>query len=141
MIALVDTNVVLDVLLDREPFSEDSADVLSRAERGDIRGLVCATTVTTLHYLCRKVLGGRKTQRELKALVSIVDVAAVNRAVIDAALASTIEDFEDAVLAASGESAGADAIVTRNKRDFATASIAVYTPAEFLALLDVNGVN
>ena len=141
MIVLFDTNVVLDVLLDREPFSDDSADALSRVEKGDIRGLVCATTVTTLHYLCRKVLGRGRTQRELRVLVSIVDVAAVNRGVIDAALASKIGDFEDAVLVASGESAGADAIVTRNKRDFAAARIAVYTPAELLALLDGNGVD
>ena len=54
---LFDTNVILDVLLDREPFSSIAAKLFSRVETGEITGYVCATTITTLHYLTRKVVG------------------------------------------------------------------------------------
>jgi predicted nucleic acid-binding protein len=136
---LVDTNVVLDVFLDREPFADDSSVLLSRVERGQITGLVAATTVTTLYYLCAKGLGRNRAKRELTTLLTILDVAAVNRAVFETALRSQMKDFEDAVLVAAGEHAGVDAIATRNKKDFAASRIPVYTPAELFRLLDTDG--
>ena len=58
MKVLFDTNVVLDFLLDRKPFSAVAARLLARVERGEIEGLLGATTLTTIHYLLAKVIGG-----------------------------------------------------------------------------------
>lgn len=138
MNVLFDTNVILDVLLDRKPFSEDSARLLAGAERREIAGFAAATTITTIHYLCSKAVGKSRARRELERLLSILDVAPVNRAVLESALASKIGDFEDAVLAEAGALVPVDAIATRNAKDFAGATTPVYSPVEILNLLDLE---
>ena len=136
MNALIDTNVIVDVLARREPFFKNSSLVLDHAERGDYVAWVCATTVTTVFYLTRRHLGAAATVEKLKDLTSNCSVAPVNRAVIDSALESTFPDFEDAVLHHSAVIAGAHCIVTRNEADFRDSSLLVYSPAQFLAALN-----
>lgn len=136
MNVLLDTNVVVDVLLGREPFLVDSARVLDRAERGEFTAWLCATTVTTIYYLVRRHLSARETVGRLEDLTAICSVAAVNQSVIDAALRSAFSDFEDAVLNHSAMTVGANCIVTRNEADFRESSLLVYSPTQFLAALD-----
>jgi predicted nucleic acid-binding protein len=131
---LLDTNVVLDVLLDREPFVEDSAAVFAWVEGGALTGLLCATTITTLAYLAGKTVGKAQATRLIRQLMSLFEVAPVTRAVLDAALASKAADFEDAVLAEAARQAGAQAIITRNLRDFAHSPVRAHTPAQWLAM-------
>ena len=129
----VDTNVVLDVLLDRDPHVEDSAQILWAAESGAITALLCATTITTIHYMTVKTLGRAGSIAAIDQLLAIFDVAAVNRKVLQVAATSKIRDYEDAVLAHAAELAGATAIITRNPKDFAKGGLRVYTPREWLA--------
>ena len=136
MKVVFDTNVILDVLLDRQPFSEPAARLLSRAERGEIQGMACAASVTTIFYLVRKAAGVRSARRRVEDLLSILDVAPVNRAVLASAASSGIGDFEDAVIAESARQVDAQAILTRNEKDFAKSSIPVHSPISLLALLD-----
>ena len=136
MRVLFDTNVILDVLLDREPFSTQSAEMLSKAETGELSGYVCATTITTIFYLCRKAVGKDKASQHIHILLSILEVAPVNRRVIEAALDANFSDFEDAVLSESAVLISANAIVTRNQKDFSNSSIPIYTPEGLLNLLN-----
>ena len=129
----IDTNVVLDVLLDRDPYVEDSSQILWAAESGAITALLCATTITTIHYMTVKTLGRAGSIAAIDQLLAIFDVAAVNRQVLQIAAASKIRDYEDAVLAHAAELAGATAIVTRNPKDFAKSGLRAYTPREWLA--------
>ena len=87
MIALVDTNVALDVMLGREPHLSASAAVLAAVETARCRGLLCATTVTTIHYIAERRIGGRATLERIAGLMSIFGVAAVNQAVLGSAMA------------------------------------------------------
>ena len=135
MNALIDTNVIVDVLTRRDPFFADSSLVLDRAERGDFVASICATTVTTVFYLVRRHLGARETVERLKDLTTICIVAPVNQYVIDSALHDRFSDFEDAVLHHSAALTGADCIVTRNEADFRESSLLIYSPAQFLAAL------
>lgn len=135
MNALIDTNVILDVIMGRDPFFADSSLVLDHAERGDFVAWVCATTVTTIFYLSRRHLGAEATLDRIRDLTSICAVAPVNRSVIDSALQSRFSDFEDAVLHDSAVLAGAECIVTRNEADFRESSLLVYSPSQFLAAL------
>ena len=135
MNALIDTNVIVDVLSRREPFFGDSSLVLDRAERGDFVGWVCATTVTTIFYLVKRTIGAQSARERLKDLTSICRVAPVHQAVIDTAVQDRFPDFEDAVLHHSAVLAGAECIVTRNAADFRDSSLLVYTPPQFLAAL------
>ena len=95
---LFDTNVVLDVLLDRKPFSLASAKLFSKVESGELSGYVCATTITTIHYLARKAIGLESAAQEIEKLMKLFEIAPVNRAVLDSALSSGFSDFEDAVI-------------------------------------------
>ena len=132
---LFDTNVLIDFLLDRAPFADAAADLLSRADRGEIQGLVCANSITTIHYLVRKAVGVTDARRHIAALLSILDVAPVNRATLEQALNSAMDDFEDAVIAESGLQANAECVVTRNERDFANTPIPAHSPQSLLGLL------
>ena len=139
MRVLFDTNVILDLLLEREPFADAAAALLARAELGAVTGFVGATTVTTIHYLATKVIGREAARDAISSLMSILHVAAVSGPVLDAALQSPLEDFEDAVLLEAGRAAGADAVVTRDLRDFAAADIPIHHPTELLAILAEGG--
>ena len=135
MNALLDTNVIVDVLTAREPFFADSSAVLDLAERGAYVASLCATTVTTVYFLVRRHHGANATLEKIKDLAAICEVVPVNRAVIESALDSGFGDFEDAVLNHSALLAGADCIVTRNESDFRASSLLIYTPAQFLGAL------
>lgn len=135
MTALVDTNVVLDVMLGREPHLPDSAAVLAAVETGQCAGLLCATTITTIHYIAERQIGSRASLSRIAGLMSIFGVAAVNQAVLGEAIKQAMTDFEDAVLHEAALQSGAHCIVTRNVDDFSLAEIPVYTPAQFIAAL------
>jgi predicted nucleic acid-binding protein len=138
--ALIDTNVIVDVLTAREPFFADSSMVLNLAERGEFVASICATTVTTVYYLVRRHHGKEFTKEKIKDLTAICTVAPVNHSVIDAAIDSGFGDFEDAVLHHAAILVGADCIVTRNVADFRESSLLVFTPAQFLDALQRKNV-
>lgn len=135
-----DTDVVLDLLLDRRPFSEPAAVLFSRVEAGDFFGYVSATSVTAIHYLATKAVGAKQSKAELLKLLSLLDVAPVNRSVIEGALGSKFSDFEDAVVHEAARQVDAGAIVTRNVRDFKYAVIPVYSPAEMFKMLKTGDI-
>jgi predicted nucleic acid-binding protein len=132
---LFDTNVVLDVLLDREPFSTTAAQLFSKVEAGELSGYICATTITTLHYLARKTVGTQRAQEEIRKLLTLFEVAPVNRSVLEGALEAQFTDFEDAVIHEAALQAEAQGIVTRNIADFKGASIPLYSPEELSKML------
>jgi predicted nucleic acid-binding protein len=134
---LFDTNVVLDVMLDRTPFSEPASHLLSVVERGTLTGFICATTVTTIHYLATKILGKDKAQNQIKNLITLFEIASVNRTVIEDAFKSKFSDFEDSVVYQSACHAGAGAIVTRDPKGFKKSQLPVYSPLELLKILEV----
>jgi predicted nucleic acid-binding protein len=128
--------VILDVLLDREPFSSIAARLFSKVETGEITGYACATTITTLHYLTSKVIGADAAIEEINKLMMLFEVAPVNRAVLDAALAAGFKDFEDAVVHASGVYKEIQGIVTRDFDGFKKSKINIYSPEELLLMLE-----
>lgn len=139
MKVLFDTNVVLDLLLDREPHAEWAASLISRVERGELIGYLGATTITTVFYLATKVTGAKAAREQIEKLLGLFEVAPVHRGVLEAALTAGFSDFEDAVLYEAGRCAGAQCIVTRNVKDFARAVVPVYLPVELEAALRSKG--
>jgi predicted nucleic acid-binding protein len=132
---LFDTNVVLDVLLDRKPHAEASAAVWERAETGAVEGLLAAHAVTTIYYLVRKEMGAAKARRIVAALLKVFAVAGVDNAVIHEALQLSFAAFEDAVTAATARSAGCELIVTRDPRGFRGSPVRCLTPEAVTPLL------
>jgi len=132
---LFDTNVVLDVLLDRRPFAEASALVWAAVEAGAAGGLLAAHAVTTIHYLVRKEKGNVKARRIVSAILRVFGVATVDGAVVLEALELSCPDFEDAVTAAAARLAGCECIVTRDPKGFRGSPLRALTPEAVLPLL------
>ncbi len=137
MKVLFDTNIILDVLLDRKPFVEFSSGLVSFAEDKTIEGYLCATTITTIEYLVTKVHGRKKAKLTIQKLLSIFQIAEVNKDVLLLSTESKFGDFEDAVQHFAGHLASVNSIVTRNNADFKQAEYPVYSPDELLAIIQL----
>jgi predicted nucleic acid-binding protein len=133
---LFDTNVVLDVLLDRQPYAEASASAWAAVETGILEGMLAAHSVTTIHYLVRKEKGNVKARRIVSAILRVFGVAAVEGAVIQEALQLPCSDFEDAVTAAAARLAACECIVTRDPKGFRGSPVRALTPEAVTPLLD-----
>ena len=132
---LLDINIVLDVLLNRQPHAGASAAVWAAVEAGTVEGLLAAHAVTTVHYLVRKELGNAGAKRTVEALLRVYRVAAVDGVVIQFALDLSSSDFEDAVTAAAARLAGCDAIVTRDPKGFRGSPVRCLPPEAVPPLL------
>lgn len=133
---LVDTNVILDVLLDRQPFSGPAARLFALIENSLVEAFVCATTITTVDYLLTQSLPRSTAKQALLRLMELFEIAPVNRPVIEEALRGRMVDFEDAVLASAANLVGASAVVTRNTKDFKHSPVKAVDVIEILSLLD-----
>lgn len=132
---LVDTNVVLDVLLDRKPHANASAAVWAAIETGRAEGFLPAHAVTTIFYLARKELGQVHAKKTVTALLRVFRVAAIDGDVLRLALEGGGTDFEDQVSAAAAMMAGCDAIVARDPKGFAGSAVRVIAPEAAAVLL------
>ena len=132
---LIDTNVVLDVLLRREPFSKTAAEVLNLTQRDDVREYVSASAITDIYYIANKQLKDRAAVRDLlERLLKIVSVAAVSEQEIRNALNLTWADFEDSVQYSVALLNEMDGIVTRNPDDYQEANMRIWLPEQTLEL-------
>ena len=132
---LFDTNVVLDFLLDREPFSRPTALLFSKVETDEINGYLCATTVTTIYHIVQKYLDSQRAKKSIQSLLKIFVIAGVNRSILESAYTTNIIDYEDAVLHEAARQVKIDGIVTRNISDFKKSTIRIYSPLELLQLM------
>lgn len=127
----VDTNVVIDMLADREGFAEAASCLFDAAGRGEIKVSVCALSFSTIYYILRRSIGREQSIKYLSQLTEYVSVASVDENMIYQALQSGFPDFEDAIQYYSALNCGnIEAIVTRNTRDFTHSSLPVKTPQE-----------
>ena len=136
---LIDTNVLLDVLLKREPFYEASADVLKLTQRDDVREYISASAVTDIYYIAHRQLKDKAAVKELlKRLLMVVSVAAVSEREIVSALELVWSDFEDSVQYSVALLNKMDGLVTRNPADYADADIAIWEPKQILQKLSAE---
>jgi predicted nucleic acid-binding protein len=132
---LFDTNIVLDVLLDRAPHVAASSTLWAAVEAGIVEGMLAAHAVTTIHYLIRKQHGEAKAKRTISSILTVFRVAAIDGPVLSEALHSHFPDFEDAVTASAAQAAVCDWIVTRDARGFKNSLVRAVTPEMLAPLL------
>lgn len=136
MKVLIDTNIILDFLLERELFLQDAEALFQAISSGQLVGYVTATTLTDIFYIARRHTQSFERAREaVEIYLATMEVCTVNRTVLEAALTSSIPDFEDAVQVASAVTEGLDAIVTRD-RNFVTSLIPIFSVAQVLQNLE-----
>ena len=139
MKVLVDTNVVLDVLLERQPFYKNSRAIFQFVSLKRIRGYLSSVSMTNIFYLLRKAGNNSDdTYWMIERLTALFTVAPVSEVTIADALALRWKDFEDAVQFVSARESNADYIITRNAQDFSSGSIEAVTPEQFIqAIADI----
>ena len=130
MRVLIDTNVVLDFLQEREPFVENAAILFERVDAGEIEGFIAATAITNIYYILRKASGKVVAQDAIAQILSDLNICAVDLEVLEQAYSLNFEDFEDAVQYACATVNNLDAIVTRDASGFVNAEIPVVLPDE-----------
>jgi predicted nucleic acid-binding protein len=136
MRVLVDTNILLDDFLEREPFVEDAAALMEAIESERIVGYVTATTLTNIFYIARRQTRSIELARQaVSETLMLMEVCLVERAILEAAFASNLRDFEDAVQLACAMASRLDAIITRNAQDFAGATLPILSTSELLESL------
>lgn len=134
MRALLDTNVVLDYLLEREPFVEDAEQVIDAHRSGKFQALISAMTPVNLFYITRN-LGQEQARSLVERTLNEFQVSAIDLPILRAASLLPMRDYEDAVQAVCALAQNADVIVTRDVKDYANSPIRALTPAEFVAQL------
>lgn len=130
----LDTNIVADLFLKREPFCQNPLKLFTLGFHKKITLYVSSLSYATLAYLCRKM---KKEERVLlfEKLRSLTVTTTVDRQTVDMALVSGFDDLEDAMQYYSAISSKVDVVLTRNKKDFVEANVPVMTPDEFF----ING--
>ena len=135
---LLDTNVLLDVVLERVPFAVPARELWAAAERQETEILVPAHGVTTVFYMAR-MRGAAFARRAVADLLLVPKVATVDEAVLRRALTLEWPDFEDAVCAAAAEAARCDVLVTRDPKGYPRSPVLVLDPDSALSLIRPSG--
>jgi len=137
MTVLFDTNVILDVLLKREPFMWKSSNVLLLSEKEIIDGYVTASSITDIFYITNKTYNDKqKSMGLLKEVLKTIRIAAVSGEEIYRAIDLDWNDFEDAVQYTAGEQIHANYIITRDTGGYINSSITVINPSDFLEFIE-----
>ncbi len=132
MRALFDTDVVLDLVLDREPFVEAAAALFESHEQGRVDGYISGITLVNVFYVARKIKGSGGARRAVEELLATLNVCPLDQTALENAQRLAFTDYEDAVQHACAIAGNLDAIVTRNLDDYKNASLLVFTPTDFL---------
>jgi predicted nucleic acid-binding protein len=132
---LVDTNIILDVVLAREPWVDDATRLLDAIAQGQARGWVAGHAVTTVYYVVDQARGRTAAVTAISDLLEILPVVPLASDDFRRALSLGLRDYEDAVQAAACLQVGAQFLVTRNARDFRGAPVTARSAGEVCALL------
>jgi predicted nucleic acid-binding protein len=135
MKVMLDTNIILDLMLERDPWRAEAEEIAGAADDGRIECHVCASAITDIFYISRKLVGADKARRIVRNCLDVLEVVSVTRELLDTAERWSGIEFEDNLQIACAVEAKLDAIVTRNAEDLVGSPVPVLAPAELLALL------
>lgn len=134
----VDTDIILDLLAKRELYYPYAAELFSLADSGKINIYVTPIIITNIHYILREAVGKDKTIKSLLKLKLLVKILAVDEKIVELALTSDFNDFEEAVQYYTARENNIPILLTRNKKDFKKASIAIMTADEYIKVFLSN---
>lgn len=133
MVLLIDANIILDVLLNRQKFVKDSSMIWKLCETGKAKGYVSSLTFANLVYIMRKQLDPEAIEDIFRKMHLIFNFTDFSVSDLTRAAEWNWDDFEDAVQSATAERVQADYIITRNVKDFSRSKVIAFTPSELLA--------
>lgn len=134
---LIDTNVLLDYLLEREPFVEDAKEIIRACTDGKVKGCIAAHSIPNMFFILRKDFDEKERREILLNLCKIFDVEGIDKVKIVSGLENgKFSDFEDCLQMECAKSYEADYIVTRNISDYDTSEIKAILPKDYLSQLE-----
>lgn len=136
MVLLIDANILLDVLMNRQPYVDDSSKIWKLCETGKVEGVVSALTFANIVYVMRKELAPETIEMVLNKLALIFTITELSSSDLINSAKKHWKDYEDAVQCATAERLYADYIVTRNVKDFKDSDIKAVTPTDFLLMYE-----
>lgn len=131
----IDSDILIDFLIDRQPFSESSTKIISLCSENKIKGFVTPIIIANIFYILRKSLNKNDLKIKLINLLKFIDIVESNKATVLNALYSDFNDFEDALQNYAVENTEIKIIITRNIKDYKKSKLSVYTPDSFLNTL------
>ncbi|MEQ8469617.1 MAG: PIN domain-containing protein [Marinoscillum sp.] len=132
----LDTDVILDFLLDREPFSESASKLFDLGETGQLELFTSALAVNNIHYILRKLIGSKKSIEVVADLIDMIQCVEVGVEQLRHSIQSKFRDFEDGIQHATAlKIVGLEAIITRNHRDFRKSQLPIFDPESFLHVI------
>lgn len=135
MKAFVDCDVILDLLLFREPFIAESGKLFENAKEDKIKLVSSPLAIANVHYVLRKHMNEKQTRETLAKLLTLIDINEMNRNTVLKGLNSEIQDFEDAMQNMSASASKLKTLITRNTKDFKSSNLKIISPKETNKLL------
>lgn len=137
MVVLIDTNIIVDFLMKREPYAEEAIKIVELCNQKKVSGCIAAHTISNLFYILRKEFSVLQRREVLGALCKVFEVLGIDKKKILAALDNKdFSDFEDCLQVECAVEAGAEYIITRNCADFVNAQVPVMEPKIFLKMME-----
>ncbi len=128
----IDTDIILDLLLQREPFFTYSVELFKRIESNEFEAFVSALIIWNIYYLVEKYASKKKAHQKVNELRTLLKIIPVDAKIIDLSLQSDFKDFEDSIQYFAAKSKNINTIITRNKKDYRSGDIILMTASEFL---------
>lgn len=138
MRVLLDTDVILDLVLARQPFLVEAKQIFTSIAKNEFEAFALNITIIHVYYFGRKQLGRDATLIELEKLLNLVSICSANASILHKAISSSIKDYEDAVQHECAVAENLDAIITRNTKDYKNSTIDVFSPDDFLQHLQTT---
>ncbi|MCF8425112.1 MAG: PIN domain-containing protein [Bacteroidia bacterium] len=128
----LDTNIILDLLANRNPYYESIAKIATLADQKKLHLIASPISFTTVNYILSKLESMETVMSKMRKFAIICQVCDVNQEIIEKSLNSKFSDFEDAVQYFSALNSGSNVIITRNGKDFKESQISIMTAEEYL---------
>jgi predicted nucleic acid-binding protein len=133
----LDTNIVIDFLTDRKPFSQLAGKLFDYSEKGKVKLYLSAVSYSNIYYVVKKVTSHKESIRILNRLEEMTEIIDTSKSIIKNALSSEFKDFEDAIQYFSAKlNSNINGIVTRNGGDFKHSTISILSPEEAIKFID-----
>ena len=129
----IDSDVLLDLLLDKKPFSEDTATLIEASIASDVTLYTSSLSIANMHYIIGRLETKKKADSKIKKILKIMSIENLGQTVIDQAVESKFRDFEDSIQNFCAVEAKHEILITRNTKDYKESQLSIFTPEEYLA--------
>jgi len=137
MVVLLDANILIDYLCDREPFRQNAARIFQLCAENTIHGFVAAHSITNIFYILRKKFPARERKQMLLDICEVLDIVDIDKPkIIEALQNENFDDIEDYLQIECAQAANADYLITRNIADFTGSPLTAILPEDFLKRLE-----